>query len=169
MACNPVRPVPRPWRRATAIPMLVVTLLAGCASVPPPDAALARAQARLQAAREAGAADYDPVDLDFAQARYDAAQAAVAAGKNAPAAALAEESLADGQLALTKSKLAALRSQIQAKTRENTRLREQLLDKPASPAPSAPSTQELPEQVLPMPAAASSSPAPAAPMPEDGQ
>ncbi|NUR22276.1 MAG: hypothetical protein HOQ08_05175, partial [Frateuria sp.] len=42
---------------------LALLALAGCASVPPPDASMNQAQALLQSARDAGAADYDPVDL----------------------------------------------------------------------------------------------------------
>jgi hypothetical protein len=118
---------------------------------------MARAQNQLQAAQQAQAADYDPVDLDFAKARFQQAQAAMDARKYAQAADLAEESLADGRLAQARSQVAALREQIRSKTEENARLRTRLLDNPASPqpsaAPSAPGqTTELPEQVLPAPA-----------------
>lgn len=135
----------------------LAALVAGCASVPPPTAAMARAQNQLQAAQEAQAADYDPVDLDFAKGRFQQAQAAMNARKYAQAADLAEESLADGRLAQTRAQVGALREQIRSKTEENTRLRARLLDNPAPPpsaAPAAPasSTTELPEQVLPAPA-----------------
>jgi hypothetical protein len=118
---------------------------------------MARAQNQLQAAQEAQAADYDPVDLDFAKARFQQAQAAMDARKYAQAADLAEESLADGRLAQARSQVAALREQIRSKTEENARLRTRLLDNPATPQPSAappaPGSTELPEQVLPAPAA----------------
>jgi hypothetical protein len=42
---------------------------------------MARAQNQLQAAQEAQAADYDPVDLDFAKARFQHAQDAKHARK----------------------------------------------------------------------------------------
>lgn len=136
--------------------LAVLALVAGCASVPPPDAAMAQAQNQLQAAQAARAADYDPVDLDFAQGRFAQAQQAMAARKYALAADLAAESEADGRLALTKARLAALREQIRSKTTENARLRAQLLSKPATPAPAPSGQYELPEQVLPAPAPASS-------------
>jgi hypothetical protein len=151
--------------RSCALAAATLALLAGCASVPPPNAAIAQAQSQLQAAQAARAADYDPVDLDFANARFNQAQQAMAARKYALAADLAAESQADGQLAQTKARLAALREQIKAKTADNAKLRAQLLARPAAPAPApaaAPSGQyELPEQVLPMPAPASSAPSPA--------
>ena len=68
-------------RMATATLGLVLALtlaLGGCATVPPPDASMNLAQAQLQAARDAGAADYAPVDLGFAQDKFQQAQAAMA-------------------------------------------------------------------------------------------
>lgn len=148
------------WATATAI----VTLLASCASIPPPTSTMSRAQSSLQAAQKAGAGDADPVDLEFARGKYQQAQTALGNGKNALAADLANESIADSQLALTKARLATLRGQISAQTKENTRLRKQLLERAAKArpaavpqAPSSSDVQELPQTVLPAPA----SPAPA--------
>ena len=101
----------------------LVLALAGCATVPPPDNSMNQAQAQLQAARDADAADYAPVDLGFAQDKFQQAQMAMAARKYANAADLAEESRADAELARAKARLAAARSQIQSKVQENTRLR----------------------------------------------
>jgi hypothetical protein len=138
--------------RAAAGLTLAATLLAlaGCASVPPPDASMNQAQALLQSARDAGAADYDPVDLGFAQAKFQQAQAAMAARKYADAANLAEEARADAELARTRAQLGSARAQVQAKVDENTRLRQQMEQAPAQPASapapaagsSAPSTLE---------------------------
>jgi hypothetical protein len=109
-----------------ALPLLAALLvLGGCASVPPPDAAMSQAQAGLQAARQAGAADYDPVDLGFAQDKFQQAQTAMANRKYAQAADLAAESSADATLARTKAQLGAARAQIQLKVQANTRLRAQ--------------------------------------------
>lgn len=143
-------------------------LLAACASTPPPTDAMQRAQSTLDAARKAGAADYDPVDLDFAKGKFGQAQAAMAKRDYDKAAAFAAESLADGRLALTKARLAALRGQVKQASAENERLRQQLLNKTDTApggqgASSPPAAQggdgatELPQQVLPMPGA----PAPA--------
>ena len=160
-------------RAATVILMLLV--LGGCASVPPPNDAMNLAQTQLQAARDAGAADYAPVDLGFAQDKFQQAQAAMAERKYAAAADLAEESRADSALARAKARLGAARAQIQSKVEENTRLRE-LGEQAASAGPpqgqsAAPAdngSAEAPPEPPPiadMPAPASSAiavPAPAA-------
>ncbi|UGB37580.1 DUF4398 domain-containing protein [Frateuria soli] len=141
--------------------------LAGCATVPPPDASMNQAQALLQSARDAGAADYDPVDLGFAQAKFQQAQAAMAARKYADAANLAEEARADAELARTRARLGSARAQIQAKVEENTRLREQTEAhaRPApAPAPAAASSSPETLQDMPAPSASVLS----APLPQDG-
>ncbi len=118
----------RPRRFPTVVPVLLLAValsLGGCASVPPPDNAMNQAQAQLQAARSAGAADYDPVDLGFAQDKFQQAQAAVADRKYALAADLADESRADALLARTRSQLGAARAQIQSKLDANSQLRAQ--------------------------------------------
>lgn len=171
-----------PLRASLWLPLAAaVALLAACASIPPPTDAMSRAQARLQAAEQAGASDADPVDLQFARGKYGQAQQALEAGKNGKAAELAQESLADSGLALTKARLASMRAQVEAQRKENQRLRRQLLQKAAakaaaaSPAPADSSVQELPQTVLPSPAAPASAapsptPAPAASTPtQEGQ
>ena len=119
-----------PWdgrrRAATAAGMLLaaaVLALGGCASAPPPDAAMNEAQTALQSARQAGAADYDPVDLGNAQDKFQQAQAAMADRKYAAAADLAEESRADAELARAKARLGAARAEIRKKLNENSALR----------------------------------------------
>ncbi|HEX7815480.1 DUF4398 domain-containing protein [Dyella sp.] len=84
------------------------------------------AQSQLQSARDAGAADYAPVDLGFAQSKFQQAQAAMASRKYEVAAQLADESRADSELARAKARLAAARAQIQQKTSDNDRLRQQI-------------------------------------------
>ncbi len=155
-----------PFRALSWLPLAaVVALVAACASIPPPTDAMSRAQASVKAAEQAGAADADPVDLEFARGKLGQARQAISAGKNALAADLAQESLADSQLALTKARLATLRSRIDAQGRENKRLRHDLLESPpasaATPAPAASSVQELPQMTLPTPASSTSAPAPA--------
>lgn len=143
--------------------------LGGCASVPPPDGAMNMAQIQLQAARDADAADYAPVDLGFAQNKFQQAQAAMASRKYADAADLADEAQADAELALAKARLGAARAKIQAKVDENRRLRERMeqahpelsrahVSMPATLPPAAPTGD--------MPAPASSVLAP--PPPADG-
>jgi hypothetical protein len=141
--------------------------LAGCASVPPPDASMNQAQALLQSARDAGAADYDPVDLGFAQAKFQQAQSAMAARKYADAANLAEEARADAELARTRARLGSARAQVQAKVEENTRLRQQMEQAPAQPASApAPAASQAPDTLQDMPAPSAS--VLSAPLPQDG-
>lgn len=143
--------------------------LAGCASVPPPDGSMNQAQALLQSARDAGAAQYDPVDLGFAQAKFQQAQTAMAAREYAAAADLADEARADAELARTRARLGAARAQIQAKVDENTRLRQQM-EQPPAPAQTAPAAPANDEQggtdtLQDMPAPSSS--VLSAPLPQD--
>ncbi|QNK02749.1 DUF4398 domain-containing protein [Dyella telluris] len=114
-------------RLAVSTLTLAMTLaLAGCASTPPPDGALNQAQMQLQAARDADAASYDPIDLGNAQNKFQQAQNAVAKRDYDEAAQLADEARADAELARAKARLAAARAQIQSKTTANQQLREQI-------------------------------------------
>lgn len=145
-------------RSATAI--LALTLaLTGCATVPPPNDSMNMAQTQLQMARDAGAADYAPVDLGFAQDKFQQAQGAMVARKYADAASLAEESRADAELAQAKARLGAARAQIQNKVRENDRLRQQGEPQEAAPgqqaAPMQPAPAEPPVGEMPSPASSS--------------
>ena len=161
--------IKRIGRTAGGLPLgLAMLALAGCATVPPPDASMNQAQALLQSAREAGAADYDPVDLGFAQAKFQQAQSAMAARKYADAANLAEEARADAELARMRAQLGAVRAQIQAKVEENTRLRQQAEQAHTQPAPAAApaSTSSAPETLQDMPAPSAS--VLSAPQPQDG-
>lgn len=128
--------------------------LGGCASVPPPNEAMNLAQSQLQAARDAGAADYDPVDLGFAQDKFQQAQEAMAARKYAQASDLASESRVDSELARVKANLGAARAQIQTKMDQNAALRE-------SGAQAAAAAAAEFAKPLPMPAVAGSAPTPA--------
>jgi hypothetical protein len=157
---SPLAGFPGRFRAATAA--LALTLaLTGCATVPPPNDAMNLAQNQLQAARDAGAADYAPVDLGFAQDKFQQAQASMADRKFADAASLAEESSADAELASAKAKLGAARAQMQSKLQENTRLRqegEQLAARQqqmeqAAPAPAPESSTAAPVQDMPAPSA----------------
>ncbi|HKR75245.1 MAG TPA: DUF4398 domain-containing protein [Rhodanobacter sp.] len=129
-------------------------VLAGCASVPPPNEAMNLAQTQLQAARDAGAADYDPVDLGFAQDKFQQAQGAMADRKYAQAADLAAESRADAELARVKANLGAARAKIQSKMNANAELREQGAQAAAAAAAEF-------AKPLPTPATTGSTPAPA--------
>lgn len=164
-------PLARSPRRicAAAAALVMTLLLASCASVPPPNDSMSLAQTQLQSARDAGAADYAPVDLGFAQDKFQAAQAAMAERKYADAANLAGESIADADLARAKARLAAARSQIQAKLDENNRLRSigerakaaDQQEVQSAPSPAASSMPPPPIQNMPAPSSSAlSAPAP---------
>lgn len=154
---------------STLVLALVLGSLAGCASVPPPDNAMNQAQSQLQAARDAGAADYAPVDLGFAQNKFQQAQAAMASHDYDVAASLAEEAQADAELARAKARLGAARAQIQSKTNANNQLREQIEETLSQQAQQDQQAQDqqngLPAQQqtqdMPAPAASSLQPLPA--------
>ncbi|RDJ00455.1 DUF4398 domain-containing protein [Dyella solisilvae] len=107
--------------------MLAATLaLSSCASTPPPDGAMNQAQVQLQAARDADAAVYDPIDLGNAQDKFQQAQSAMAKRDYDVAAQLAEEARASAELARAKARLGTARTQIQNKTSANQQLRDQI-------------------------------------------
>jgi hypothetical protein len=142
-------------RAAASLTLVALLALAGCASVPPPDGAMNQAQAQLQSARDAGASDYAPVDLGFAQDKFQQAQTAMAQRNYKDAANLAEEARADAELARAKARLGNAQAQIKTKLEDNARLRAQA-EQPIAPAPANPPA-----------AAASSDGAPAPPVLED--
>ncbi|WP_254063353.1 DUF4398 domain-containing protein [Rhodanobacter sp. L36] len=153
--------------RSASVLLGLSLVLAGCATVPPPDDSMNQAQTQLQEARDAGAADYAPVDLGFAQDKFQQAQSAMADRKYEIAANLAEESRADSELARAKARLGASRAQIQNRVQENSHLREEgeqaaaeaaRQEQQAPPMPSSSSSSTLPSQDPPqdMPAPSSS-------------
>lgn len=171
------RPGARPGRIGSCLQgltLMALLALGGCASAPPPDGAMNIAQAQLQTARDAGAADYAPVDLGFAQNKFQQAQAAMASRKYDDAANLADEARADAELALAKARLGDARAKIQAKVNENTRLRERMeqahpeLAAPAAQGaaalPGLPSTPAQPPGDMPAPDSSVLD----APLPQDG-
>jgi predicted S18 family serine protease len=140
--------------------------LAACASMPPPTGLMQRAQQQLDAARNARAGDYAPVDLQFATQRFQSAQNKMNDNDYAAARDLANESLADGRLAQTRAELAATRKKIVNQRAKNTRLRNQLLN-PAKA--SSGSSNGLPEEItLPQPSSGAPAPATSSGHPSSG-
>jgi hypothetical protein len=158
---SPLAGRPGSIRHATAaLTLLLGLVLAGCASVPPPNDSMNLAQNRLQEARDAGAADYAPVDLGFAQDKFQQAQAAMAERKYAMAADLATESGADAELARAKARLGAVRARILDKQQENSRVRQQgdqaqaaAQQEMAAPLPATTASPAAPIQDMPAPSA----------------
>lgn len=157
---SPLAGRPGKIRYLTVASLLMSLALAGCATVPPPNDSMTLAQSRLQEARDAGAADYAPVDLGFAQDKFQQAQAAMAERKYADAADLATESSADAELARAKAQLGAVRARILDKQQENSRLRQQgeqaeatAQQELATPPPAPASSTAAPIQDMPAPSA----------------
>ena len=120
-----------PARKARRLgPILVLTaisLLAGCASTPPPRGLLDGAERAIADARSAQAQDFAPVELGDAQKRVSAARAAMAERDYDLAAQYALQAELDARLAQTRSEAARGREEIKRRTDENARLRRELL------------------------------------------
>lgn len=147
------RPSPKIYR---TVPFLSMLLLAACATTPPPVDALRGAESMVQAAKDAQAPIYAPLELGAAEQRLDAAQAMMAAKKYDSAATLASEAEAAAELARAKARLGRLRDEIRRRSADNAHLRHDLLERttpppaaPAEPASAPPATEVL----LPAPSA----------------
>jgi Domain of unknown function (DUF4398) len=125
-------------RRAKLWPLLALTLLAACASTPPPTADMAVAEAAVVNATNAGALQWAPAEMRTAQDKLVRAQAAMAAKEHGQAMALAHEVNADAQLAAATAR-AAKSQRAAAEVQEASRvLREEISRKPNMPAAKAP-------------------------------
>ncbi len=107
--------------------VMLATLVSACASTPPPLAELDAADAALRQARELDAESHAPVELGFAINKRAEADAAVAARSYARAKVLANQAAADAALAAAKSRAASARAEVERKSSENARLRQELL------------------------------------------
>jgi hypothetical protein len=103
-----------------------VLCLAGCSQTKPPLAQMQDAARRVAAARDAGAPTYAPSELGTAQERLGMARAAMKDNDYDTAAQLADEAQAAGDLAQAKTRLGKARERVDARTRENAQLRNDL-------------------------------------------
>jgi len=106
--------------------VLFCLLVAACGPTKPPNTGLDEAQRHVQAAREAGAGTYAPLELRGAEERLSAGRAAADKRDYEDAALLADESIANSDLAGAKSRLGRAREKAEARLRENAQLREEL-------------------------------------------
>jgi hypothetical protein len=111
--------------------VLLCLLLAGCGPSKPPDTGLEDAERQLRAAREAGASTYAPMELRSAEERLSSGRAVADKRDYADATRLAEESQANSELAVVKTRLGKTRERVEARTRDNERLRQELGIDPA--------------------------------------
>jgi hypothetical protein len=81
---------------------------------------------RVEAARAAGATTYAPMELRAAEERLGLARAAMRKEDYGQAAPLADEAQAAADLALARARLGKAREKVDARTRENAQLRQDL-------------------------------------------
>lgn len=100
-------------------------ILAGCAPTKPPNVGLDEAARSLDAARDAGAPTYAPMELRNAEDRLSQARARFAKRDYEEAASLVQEAQVDSELAAVKARLGKAREKVDARMQENAQLREQ--------------------------------------------
>jgi hypothetical protein len=126
------------YRRSAAIASLAAlcaaAALAGCASSGPrPDEQIARADASIAQADQAGARQYSGAEFDMARDKAKEAHRLADKGDNDPARQLAEQAELDAELAAAQSRAKATQkaaAEVQAGTES---LREETSRKPVSP------------------------------------
>ena len=106
--------------------VIVLVLLAACTPAQPPPVGLDEAARELDAARNAGAATYAPLELRNAEERLSLARARMDKRDYSTAQQLAEQSRIDSDLAAAKSRLGKAREKVETRTRENAQLRQDL-------------------------------------------
>lgn len=103
-----------------------VSALTACASTKPPLTEMDDAARRVEAARAAGAPTYAPMELRVAEERLGLARAAMRKEDYGQATPLADEAQAAADLALARARLGKAREKVDARTRENAQLRQDL-------------------------------------------
>jgi len=106
--------------------VLFCLILGACGPTKPPNTGLEEAARHLQAAREAGASTYAPIELRSAEERLSSGRAAAEQREYDDATRFAEESQVNSDLALAKSRLGQAREKVEARTRENAQLGQDL-------------------------------------------
>lgn len=114
-------------------PLVAVAMLAACASIPPPKAEMAVAEAAVVNATSAGAVQWAPAELRTAQDKLARAQAAMATQDHSRALTLAHEVSADAQLAATVARAAKAQRAAEEVQEGNRVLREEMSRKQATP------------------------------------
>ncbi len=139
----------------TGLVAALATVLAGCATAPPPVQLMDRAQSEIRAARNAGAAITAPEALAEAERRLAAAQQFSADNDNGKATDKAREAEAAAVTARTRAEAVRLDREIRQQTQVNAGLQADLERKQAAAAAAQ-------QAVLAPPAPASSAGGPAA-------
>jgi len=131
--CNVMTPNRRKIHRIVGIALVV---LGGCGPTKPPNVGLDDAALALEAARNAGAPTYAPMELRNAEDHLSQARARAAKRDFDRATELAQEARVDSDLAAVKARLGKAREKVEARMHENARLREESASGTnAAPAP----------------------------------
>lgn len=109
---------------AIALTLLMSQFLASCSTTKPPPDAFASAREGIDAAVEAGAEQYSPVELKFAREKLAEAQKGMDYKEYDKAFYLIEQSEINSELAIENSRAAILRGQVAELARSNEILRE---------------------------------------------
>jgi len=107
--------------------LILLLLLAGCATPKPAPDAFADAERAIEAAVRAGAEEYSPVELRFAREKLAEAQKGMEYRQYDKSIYLIEQSEINSELAIEKCKTAAVRARVAELSRENEVLREDFL------------------------------------------
>ncbi|OAI13491.1 MULTISPECIES: DUF4398 domain-containing protein [Methylomonas] len=109
-----------------SLAMAMATLIAGCASVPPPTEQLAVSKAALNSATSAGGNEYAPISLRSAVLKMDAAERAMTQQEYLQARQLAEQAQVDAQLAAATARAAKAQKAASELQESNRVLREEI-------------------------------------------
>lgn len=99
-------------------------LLASCAAPKPAPDAFSNAEQAIEAAVQAGAEEYSPVELRFAREKLAEARKGMEVRQYDKSFYLIEQSEINSELAIEKSKAAVMRAKVAELTRENEILQE---------------------------------------------
>lgn len=108
------------------LPMAIIMLFAGCASIPPPTEQIAVSKAALSNASSAGGQQFAPVPLSLAIEKMDAAAKAMAVEDYVLARRLAEQAQVDAQLATVTSRSAKAQNAARELQESNRVLRQEI-------------------------------------------
>ena len=107
--------------------LILLRLLAGCATPKPTPDAFADAEQAIEAAVRAGAEEHSPVELRFAREKLAEAQKGMEYRQYDKSIYLIEQSEINSELAVEKCRTAVMRSRVAELSRENEVLREDFL------------------------------------------
>jgi hypothetical protein len=108
--------------------LALITVLAGCATLPPDPTLLNNARAAISQAELVGAQEYSPLELRFARERLEAAIEAMELEDVDQARRLADGAEIEAQLALARTQAALARAELAEKQRALDELKADLVE-----------------------------------------